>query len=263
MGLIRQVLKPLYRSTRDAEYREYLRIKSKCRNKAGQHVVVTIDGYTIEGNDGPSLLYQYEEIVGRKSFDFTSKNASPVIYCCGANIGIEVVRFAHQYPKGKIKAFEPDPELFELLKKNVEQNGLSAELFNAAVSTHDGMTSFQSDGKLGGKIGKGSAEVKTIRLRDLMAKEQTIDLLIMDIEGAENAVVPDIADQLGKVKHFFLEWHGPQNRDQNLQEILALLKQHGFRYRLNNNLGAAPFQRMEIENGFDAMVEIYATRSLK
>lgn len=261
MELFRQVLKPLLQYFRDPDYREYLQVKRKCRGKEGKQVVVKIDTCRIEGNDGPSLLYQYEEIIRRKSFDINTRNNSPVIYCCGANIGIEVTRLARQFPNAIIKAFEPDAELFSLLKSNTNRNGLRVELYNAALSTADGTVSFQPDGKLGGKIGSGNREVKTIRLRELIAKEESIDLLIMDIEGAENAVVPDIEDQLYKVKHFFLEWHGAMGNEQNLDRILQLLNRNGFRYRLNNNLGVAPFQHVEPENGFDAMVEIYAIRS--
>lgn len=261
MELIRQAVKPIFQYFRDREYREYLQVKRKCRGKEGKHVTVTINGCLIEGNDGPSLLYQYEEIIRRKSFDFKTGNNSPVIYCCGANIGIEVVKLAQQFPSAKIKAFEPDAELFSLLKKNVEHNRLSVELYNAALSTSEGTTAFLRDGKLGGKIGSGNAEVKTIRLRDLLMKENSIDLLIMDIEGAENSVVPDCEDQVHKVKHFFVEWHGNAENAQDLDKILQLLNRAGFRYRLNNNLGPAPFLHLEPENGFDAMVEIYAIRS--
>lgn len=260
MEIFRQVFKPIFQFFRDPEYREYLQVKRKCRGKEVKHVTATIGGCLIEGNDGPSLLYQYEEIIRRKSFDFKTSTNAPVIYCCGANIGIEVVKLAQQFPKAKIKAFEPDTELFSLLSKNVTQNGFTVELFNAALSTSGGTTTFHRDGKLGGKIGSGNAEVKTIRLRDLLMKEDAIDLLIMDIEGTENAVVPDCEDQLHKVKHFFLEWHGTEGNAQNLDQILQLLNRSGFRYRLNNNLGLAPFLHVEPENGFDAMVEIYAIR---
>ncbi len=261
MGLLRQMLKPLYKYLREPEYRAYLRVQQDCRHKEGKHATIWLNGFVVEGNDGPSLLHQYEEIIQRRSFDFKPKNESPVIYCCGANIGLEVLHLEQIYPNARIKAFEPDPELFAVLKSNIERNDSRAEAFNVALSTANGKLSFQPDGKLGGKIGSGPLEVEAKRLRDIMAEEQSIDLLIMDIEGAENLVLPDCADQLSKVDTLFVEWHSAENSDQELSVILELLKKSGFRYRLNNNLGNEPFVNAVSENGFDAMVEIYATRT--
>ena len=58
-----------------------------------------------------------------------------------------------------------------------------------------------------------------------------------------------------------MEWHSAEHSPQQLSELLSILKQSGFRYRLNNNLGTGPFVEPVVENGFDAMVEIYATRA--
>lgn len=262
MGLIRQMLKPLYKYLREPEYRAYLRVQKDCRHKQGKHATIWLDGFVVEGNDGPSLLHQYEEIIQRRSFDFRPKSESPVIYCCGANIGLEVLHLEQLHPNSRIKAFEPDSELFAVLKSNIERNESRAKIFNIALSNSNGKIPFQPDGKLGGKIGTGSLEVETKRLRDLLAEEVHIDLLIMDIEGAENFVLPDCADQLSKVETLFVEWHSAENSEQELSAILDLLKKSGFRYRLNNNLGAEPFVNAVSENGFDAMVEIYATRTL-
>jgi len=261
VGLFRQIFKPLFMYYRNPEYREYLRVQDACRNKDNQHVIVELNGFTIECNDGPSLLHQYEEIVRRKSFDFTPKNDSPVIFCCGANIGLEVLRLGNQYPKARIKAYEADPQIFSLLQRNITGNKISAEAYNAAVHTENGTVKFQSDGKLGGKTGTGSMEIKSIRFSEVLGKEDRVDLLIMDIEGAENEVLQDCADQLHKVENLFVEWHGSQQSPQQLSEFLNLLKQSGFRYRLNNNIGISPFVNPVSENGFDAMVEIYATQA--
>lgn len=261
MGLLRQMLKPLYRYLREPEYRAYLRVQKGCRRSSGKQCTIWLDGYVVEGNDGPSLLHQYEEIVQRKSFDFTPKTASPLIYCCGANIGLEVLHLEQLFPDARIKAFEPDPQLFAVLKSNIERNESRAEAFNAALHVSDGKLQFQPDGRLGGKLGTGTVEVECKRLRDLLAAEKHIDLLIIDIEGAENEVLPDCVDQLHKVDNLFVEWHSSEHAPQQLPQLLELLEKSGFRYRLNNNLGTAPFANPVRENGFDAMVEIYATRS--
>ncbi len=260
MGILRQILKPLYYYWKDPDYRAYLRVQQSCRNQKGKPVTIWLDGYVIEGNEGPSLLHQYEEIIQRRSFDFVSKNNSPVIICCGANIGLEILHLEQMYPDARIKAYEADPVLYSVLKSNIERNESKAEAVNCAIHTQNGTVKFTPDGKLGGKIGAGTLEVKSVRLRDILAAEHHIDLLIMDVEGCETDVLRDCADQLTKVDSIFVEWHSDENSPQTLSELLNILQTAGFRYRLNNNLGSAPFMNPVVENGFDAMVEIYASR---
>lgn len=174
---------------------------------------------------------------------------------------MEIFFFKKHFPDCKIRAYEADPLIAELLAKNVSQNNLkNVETIASAVWKENGKISFQADGALGGKTGVGITEVPCIRLSDDLKKEEQIDLLIMDIEGAELEVLSDCKDQLSKVERLFVEWHGTAKNAQNLSEMLLLLKEAGFRYQLNNKLPKAPFSNGIIENGFDAMVEIYASR---
>lgn len=263
MALLRQILKPLYLYFTDADYRCWLRVKKECASKKEKSVTIFFEGYIAEGNNGDSFLYQYEEIIRRKSYDFIPDNNSPVIWVCGANIGLEVLHFTSRFSGARIRAYEPDPQLYSILKGNIDRNDFTAEAFNAAVCDFNGEIAFASDGKLGGKTGVGSMKVKAVRLKDELSAVQCIDLLIMDIEGAESSVLTDCRNELNKVKNLFVEWHSSENEKQNLPELLQLLSDCGFRYRLNNNLGVSPFENPVTENGFDAMVEIYAVRTSK
>lgn len=261
MELLRQIIKPIYLYFTDGEYRCWIRVKRECKSKRSNPVEIFFEGYVAEGNNGEALFHQYEEIIRRKCYDFKSTSDSPVIWICGANIGLEMLHFNSRYASAKITAYEADGELYKVLKSNAERNEINAELINAAVADYNGEISFQSDGKLGGKTGAGTQKVKAVRLKDELKNAPSIDLLIIDIEGAEFAVLNDCRNELSKVKSLFVEWHSPLNEEQNLPALLQLLTDAGFRYRLNNNLGNSPFENPVIENGFDAMVEIYAVRS--
>jgi FkbM family methyltransferase len=58
---------------------------------------------------------------------------------CGANIGLATLFFKRLYPESEIHAFEPDPETFKMLRRNVEQNSLSyVYLYNVALSDQQG-----------------------------------------------------------------------------------------------------------------------------
>jgi FkbM family methyltransferase len=263
LALLRQIFKPLYLYFTDADYRCWLRVKKECASKKEKSVTVFFEGYLAEGNNGESFLHQYEEIIRRKSYDFNPDNNSPVIWICGANIGLEVLHFNSKYADARIRAYEPDPQLHSILKSNIDRNDFKAQAINAAVSDFNGEIPFAADGKLGGKTGIGSMNVKAVRLKEELSGVQSIDLLIMDIEGAESSVLADCRNEICKVKNLFVEWHSPVNEKQNLSQLLQLLSDCGFHYRLNNNLGVSPFLNPVTENGFDAMVEIYAVRTSK
>ncbi len=260
--LFREIFKPLYQYMRSAEYREWIYVKSHCnKKKSGTPVTLKISGYTISGQDASSFLHQYNEIFVDRAFDVHFGKNNPTIYCCGANIGLEIFFFKKHYPECKIVAYEADPEISKIVSRNVSENNISnVEIISAAVWMENGTLDFQPDGALGGKAGVGNASVKSVRLSDQLKSENKIDLLILDIEGAELKVLQDCKNELKKVDHLFVEWHGKENEQQDLTELLGLLAQSGFRYRLNNKLPKAPFHNRIVESGFDAMVEIYADR---
>lgn len=260
--MLREILKLIRNYLRDGEYREWLRVKSACRKAGeGNPVTVTVAGYTLKGNNASSFLHLYEEIFRERAFDTEFKNKSPLIYCCGANIGLEIFFFKKQYPECRIVAFEADPGIAAVLKENIAVNSIKGvELHAAAAWISNGEISFESDGALGGKTGKGKTTVPALRLSEILSRETKIDLLLMDIEGAETTVLSDCRNELPKVDKLFAEWHGPANEKQNLPDFLQLLNHCGFRYRLHNKSGKAPFRNRVVENGFDAMVEIYAER---
>ncbi|MEO5644194.1 MAG: FkbM family methyltransferase [Bacteroidia bacterium] len=262
LQLFREIFKPAVSYLGKAAYREYIAVKTACRGKnAGEPITLNIAGFTVSGPDARSFLHQYEEIFVRRTFEVDFKKAAPVIFCCGANIGLEIFFFKKQYPACKIKAFEADPEISKVLSENVSRNKLEhVEVIAAAAWDEDGNVTFEADGALGGKAGTGSAEVPAVRLAYQLNLEAHIDLLIIDIEGAEIAVLKDCREQLSRVDRLFVEWHGAVNDKQNLGELLELLTSCGFRYRLNNNLPEAPFVHRIIEGGFDSMVEIYAEK---
>lgn len=262
LRLFRELLKLTRNYFRDERFRESLRVKAACRNiPAGQPVSVPVAGFTVKSDNASALLHQYEEIFTRRSFDVDFGKNDPLIYCCGANIGLEILFFKKQFPAARIRAFEADPAIAKLLAENVTANGLQdVAVIAAAAWKENGTLSFRPDGALGGKTGEGTASVPAVRLADELAKEPGIDLLIMDIEGAELDVLRDCSGQMGKISRLFVEWHGNENRPQDLPALLKILSDAGFRYRLDNKLPEAPFRNRAVENGFDAMVEIYATR---
>ena len=71
-----------------------------------------------------------------------------------------------------------------------------------------------------------SCQVSTVRLRDYLA--QRVDMLKLDIEGAETDVMLDVSDRLRDVHNIFVEYHSFADRPQRLDELTRRAAQTGF-----------------------------------
>jgi FkbM family methyltransferase len=113
----------------------------------------------------------------------------------GAHVGLYTLEAARKVgPTGRVYSFEPDPGNFELLSKNVKENGYTnVTLVNKAVSDADGtLTLYRSNFNTGdhrtyfvAKARKG-VEIGTVALDRFFANlHAKVDVVKIDIEGAE------------------------------------------------------------------------------
>jgi len=68
-----------------------------------------------------------------------------------------------------------------------------------------------------------------------LESESRIDMLKMDIEGAENDVILDCGNSLKIVSNIFIEYHSYTNSQQKLSKLLTVLEQNNFRYFIRND----------------------------
>ncbi|MEJ2347986.1 MAG: FkbM family methyltransferase [Patescibacteria group bacterium] len=181
-----------------------------------------------------------------KEYHFKSNKKNPFILDCGSHIGLSVLYFKKIYPKSKIIAFEPNPDTFKLLKRNVEQNKLkNVKLINAALSDKRGEAFLYVDKKEKSPWSWGDAivrnkwntsnnkgvKVKTVKLSEFLDKD--IDFLKLDIEGAETRIFKEIKPKFSKVKELIMEFHGSStNKENNLEEVLKILEENNFKYTI-------------------------------
>lgn len=222
--------------------------------------------------DSVSFLGSYDEIFNDEiyNYSFDNKNDNINIIDCGANIGLATIYFKMKYPNSKIISYEPDPNIFNALKQNIESFSFdNVTLKNEAISNKEGEINFFLEGGHSGMIVKeeeGSEEnvikVKTIRLKDILSKIDKISFLKIDIEGHEETVVPDIEDQLYKVDTMFLEYHSFINDSQTLDELLSIIRRCGFRYYIKEASNKKnPFIQKELFLGMDLLVNIFCYRN--
>jgi len=196
-------------------------------------------GFTVRFFDYKVFLFLFEEIFIWKPYSFKAATDRPVIIDCGSNIDMSILYFKHLYPDCMITGFEADKRTLELLQENVLRNRLQqVTLFNRAVSDASGTIDFYSDPNLPGSLAmttqlekglKAKAQVEATPLSDHLRSE--IDFLKMDIEGAEECIIADLArrNKLKLVKEMVFEYHHHELPNQDrLSGVLALLKQNNF-----------------------------------
>lgn len=208
-------------------------LPSQPRRQPGQMI---LEGRTFLYADLHSFYYEAVQIFGSHLYGFHPQSTSPLILDCGAHVGLASLYFATHFPSAEIHAFEADPTIAAMLKANCESFQLSrVQVHAAAVWTHCNGVTFASQGDDSGHVGEGSThslQTPSIRLRDLLTA-QPIDLLKLDIEGAEFDVLPDCHGALQNVSALIMEVHVLRNQA-SLGALLSILERNGFRYVLSD-----------------------------
>jgi FkbM family methyltransferase len=112
----------------------------------------------------------------------------------GANIGMFGAWFLSQWPDARVTAYEADPENAEVHALTTAANRDSArwELVAAAAGTSDGEVRFASGRATNSRLARDDdADAVTVPQHDVIARAGDVDLLKIDIEGAEWALVDD------------------------------------------------------------------------
>jgi FkbM family methyltransferase len=205
--------------------------------------------YELRYSDLLSFCPQWHDIFIDGALEFRPPSAAPRILDCGGNIGLASLFFKRRFPAARITAYEADPALFAMMKANLAKNGASdVEMVQAALWTATGRVTFRSEGSdsgmidgLSGAVAGTSVEVPSLRLRDVITDLTTgangtagrIDLLKLDIEGAEDAVLADCEPVLDRVGAIVLDLHEFTPADRQAPRVLNLLTRAGFTYAVD------------------------------
>ncbi|MCI0681191.1 MAG: FkbM family methyltransferase [Gemmataceae bacterium] len=160
----------------------------------------------------------------------------------GANIGAASVFLLNAYPQATLLALEPDPGNFSLLARNLRYYGSRAiPLQQALWSRREPLAIRRGLFRDGGEwsfqvmpaVHDAVVEARGTPISDLMQQPpfQTLDILKIDIEGAERNVfsAPDLS-WLRNVRTIAIELHDAASRDAFLRAVSPLagsLSRHG------------------------------------
>jgi FkbM family methyltransferase len=236
MGVISNVVKGNLGKYTNPRFYNLLRLILNANGRSSHKTgIIKFDGLQLIYNDATALMGMYNEIFYQEHYKFISSVKEPIIIDCGANIGLSVLYFKMLAPKASVIAIEADPDVAEILKKNLEINNCQAEIVTKAVwTTNNEILSFGKAGADAGSLFSTAnvTLVETIRLKDIIEKYSEIELLKIDIEGAEIDVIKDCKTVLFKVKKVFIEFHSFPDKPQQLEDILSIMVDQGFRYKI-------------------------------
>lgn len=202
--------------------------------------------FEVIAHSRPILAALFEQIFVNGDYFFVSKNAGPFILDCGSNIGMSIVFFKALYPKAKIIGFEPEESTYALLEKNIASNDFKeVQLHQVALGMEDATISFFVDPET-----PGSLAMSTIRSRSLNKEivvrqrklstyiDREVDLLKLDVEGAELAVLQDLVSTgtITRINQMIVEYHHNIHKNQEaFSSFLGQLEKSGFGYQISTS----------------------------
>ena len=179
---------------RECRKQNYLSYKRHLLDNFGEKI-----GFALA--DGTSIFTFTETFLDRNYTlfdDFLPKKGGTVIDI-GAQHGDYSLLCAKIYHCKKVYALEPIHDNYEILLSNVARNDADGVIVSmeTAVSDHDGNSELFQEGDMANSGGKGKKiSCKAIRLDSLEIDE--VDLLKIDVEGAEVSVIKGGVDALSR-----------------------------------------------------------------
>ncbi len=263
----------LAKLTSNSDYRKECADRLKLRKEKNRLMAIqrytdattNLLGRPVKMVDSASFLYMYEEVFEQQIYKFMAKSDRPRIIDGGANIGLSVLYFKKLYPNSHITAFEPDSHVFEVLKENINTFGYNdIECVRKALWNSETSLEFLHEGADGGRFPQTGdtgriSSVPTLSLRSYLT--EPVDLLKLDVEGAETEVLTDCKDLLCNVDYLFVEYHSFANKPQSLDTIIGIMAGAGFRLHIHPPFTSPqPFYRRRVHFGMDMQLNIFGFR---
>ncbi len=242
------------------------------RLQPGRTAPLKLVGFKVSYASLDLLRYIYREIFVDRLYAIESPKPGMRIIDAGANTGLAMLYFKLVAPDCHITCFEPDPRNCELISANVRDNGLrGVSVCNAALSDADGTATMYANAALTGDTAQSLSrafrasladtpaairqyEVPAISLKPFL--RDPVDILKLDIEGAEGQVIRSLGDSLRDVGCVLMEYHYLREGN-SLQDIIGRLEDAGHDFRLEAPDG------LESRVGYTAMLFAHRSGSVR
>jgi len=168
--------------------------------------------------------------------NYVSSKEPKVIFDVGANVGYFSQLCRDFYPASEIYAFEPIPQTFDCLNKNLKDDDKN-NLYNLGLMNFKGKSKMdfrEQDSALSSMSSDGNTDVEITTL-DIFCEEKgisKIDILKIDTETFENFVLEGASEVLSNVKYLVIEVTVEDNENYTVSSLFKLLSGQGFNFQL-------------------------------
>jgi FkbM family methyltransferase len=161
-------------------------------------------------------------------------DANSRVIFAGAHIGAVLIPLARISGTRSILAYEPSPRNFRLLTMNLRLNGIEGVMpFNKALGDRAGEIQFTENSINTGnsRVAPADGEI-TVNLetldRTIPSDWVSIDLIVMDTEGSEVAVMRGAQASLARTTNLYVEFSPEQLREQgsSVTEFVATAEKY-------------------------------------
>ncbi len=154
----------------------------------------------------------YSDVLVGQGYDIPLATDASTIVDLGANIGLTAIFYACKYPKAKVIAVEAEASNYDLMLENIAPYPNIVPI-HAAIWDKDGTIGVggSAHGKWGFVVGEQELEeqVRAVSIPTLMREAgiTSIDILKVNIEGAEKELFESSSSWIGKVNVVVVDLH--------------------------------------------------------
>lgn len=212
-----------------------------------------------------AFAHTLQLLFGARIYDVAPLSGPARIIDGGGWLGLSVLRFRQLFPNAHITVFEPDPDIYRLMCRNIERNGLrNVKTVQAALSKEDGQQTFMATGSDSGSlVAAARGDVVTVPTRRLSPYvDEPVSLLKLNVEGAEADVIAELGSRLTAIDQILIEYHGFAELPQSLHTILASLHEAGHTYVVShfNDTNRACVPPLRVTENYRYFLLIYSRR---
>lgn len=196
------------------------------------------------------VSYPESELTGELYLELADLRPGAVVIDGGAYCGASAYAFSRAVgPTGRVLAFEPDPQSYAALQRNLRRHGLdNVTALPQGLWSSSGRLRFVSHGNMGSAIVRGDApdagSIEVTSLADAVARAgvDRLDFVKLDIEGAEVEVLAAARDVLRTYRpRVVVEAHLVDGR-LTTRALRELLRDAGYRSQILLEIEEATFQ---------------------
>jgi FkbM family methyltransferase len=170
---------------------------------------------------GTTDLWTFDDVFVRNIYGAMRHRPVQTMIDVGANIGLVSLYALALNVNTRILAVEPDHANLELLRRNL--GSYSPTILEGALVAADGLVRFTAVTPTSGHVSEHGAAVQGYSMASIVARSEfaQIDVLKVDVEGAERHLFAGDTSWLKRVQSLIIEFHGDSRVDSGFDAVMT------------------------------------------